>query len=172
MRLQNAWEEVRSASSVMQICIAALIAGIIIRMRTTNAMKIRRNGCGIKIERITATILIPEEGPHPGPGTCPAKTPGLSLITFSKSKGYMDKTAPVVIARAWADSEASVIKSLLESYDIPCHYSSELPNRLFPVPEEDLGQIKLFVPAALEQEAKRILEEHRRRRLPLRLVED
>jgi hypothetical protein len=47
-----------------------------------------------------------------------------------------------------------------------------LPNRLFPVPEEDLGQIKLFVPAALEQEAKRILEEHRRRRLPLRLVED
>jgi hypothetical protein len=84
----------------------------------------------------------------------------------------MDKSAPVVIAWAWADSEASVIKSLLESYDIPCHYSSEIPTRFYSRPTEDLGQIRVFVPASLAQEARRILDEHRRHRAPLRLVED
>jgi len=84
----------------------------------------------------------------------------------------MDKSEPVVVARAWADSEASVIKSLLESYNIPCHYSSELPNRFYPIPTEGLGQIKILVPASLAQEAKLILEEHRRQEDPLRLVED
>ena len=84
----------------------------------------------------------------------------------------MDKSAPVVIAWAWADSEASVIKSLLESYNIPCHYSSELPTRLYPLATESLGQIRVFVPASLAQEARRILDEHRRHQAPLRLVED
>ena len=84
----------------------------------------------------------------------------------------MDKSAPVIIARAWSESEASVIKSLLGSYNIPCHYSSELPNRLYRVPDEGLGQIRLYVHASLAQEARRILEEHRRHQAPLRLVED
>jgi hypothetical protein len=84
----------------------------------------------------------------------------------------MDKLAPVVVARAWADSEASVIKSLLESYDIPCHYTSELPSRFYPRSMEGQGQIRIFVPASLAQEARRILDEHRRRQAPLRLVED
>ena len=84
----------------------------------------------------------------------------------------MNKSEPVVVARAWADSEASVIKSLLESYSIPCHYSSELPSRLYTLATEGLGQIRLFVPASLAEEATRILEEHRRRQAPLRLVED
>ena len=84
----------------------------------------------------------------------------------------MDKSAPVVVARAWVDSEASVIKSLLESYDIPCHYSTELPVRLYPVSPEGEGRIRIYVPASLAQEARRILDEHRRHHAPLRLVED
>jgi len=84
----------------------------------------------------------------------------------------MDKSAPVVVARAWVEGEASVIKSLLESYDIPCHYSSELPVRLYPVSPEDEGRIKIYVPAPLAQEARRILDEHRRHQATLRLVED
>jgi flagellar biosynthesis protein FlhB len=84
----------------------------------------------------------------------------------------MDMSAPVVIARAWADSEASVIKSLLESYNIPCHYSSALPTRLYPLSAGGVGQIRVFVPASLAQEARRILEEHRRHRASLRLVGD
>jgi len=84
----------------------------------------------------------------------------------------MDKSDPVVVARAYTDSEASVIKSLLGSYRIPCHYSSELPNRFYPVPTEGMGQIKILVPASLAEEAKLILEEHRCHEAPLRLVED
>jgi hypothetical protein len=84
----------------------------------------------------------------------------------------MNKSEPVIIARVWSDSEASVIKSLLNSYSIPCHYSSELPNRLYPVSAEGVGQIRIFVPASLEEDAKRILDEHCRRQVPLRLVDD
>jgi hypothetical protein len=82
-----------------------------------------------------------------------------------------DNSAPVIVARAWADSEASVIKSLIESYNIPCHYMSELPNRLYPVSTEGLGPIRIFVPASLAQEAIRILDEHRRRQATLHLVD-
>jgi hypothetical protein len=84
----------------------------------------------------------------------------------------MDKSAPVVVARAWAESEASVIKSLLESYNIPCHYASELPTRFYSIPTEGMGQIKILVPESFAQEARLILEEHRRQEGPLRLVED
>ena len=82
-----------------------------------------------------------------------------------------DNSAPVVIARAWTDGEASVIKSLIESYEIPCHYLSELPNRLYSVSTDGLGQIRVFVPASLAEEAIRILDDHRRRQAPLRLVD-
>jgi hypothetical protein len=84
----------------------------------------------------------------------------------------MDTSAPVVVAWVWADSEASVIKSLLESYDIPCHYSAELPTRLYPVSAEGVGHIRIFAPASLAEEARNILEEHRRQGAALRLVED
>ena len=82
-----------------------------------------------------------------------------------KSQGglvEMDKTDPVIVARTWTDSEASVIKSLLESYSIPCHYASELPHRLYPASKEGFGEIRIFVPAAFAQEASQILEDHRR----------
>jgi hypothetical protein len=82
-----------------------------------------------------------------------------------------DNSAPVIIARAWTDGEASVIKSLLESYEIPCHYLSELPNRLYPVSTDGLGQIRVFVPASLAEEAIRILDDYRRSQAPLRLVD-
>jgi hypothetical protein len=85
----------------------------------------------------------------------------------------MDKTAPVIVARTWTDSEAAVIKSLLESYSIPCHYSSELlPHRIYPVSVDDMAQIRIYVPAALEKEARRLLDEHRRENGSLRLVDD
>ena len=84
----------------------------------------------------------------------------------------MDKHAPVVVARVSADSEATVIKSLLESYNIPCHYSSGLPNRLYPLPEQDSARIRIFVPVAFEKDARRVLEEHRRHQTLLRSVDD
>ena len=82
----------------------------------------------------------------------------------------MNKEAPVVVATTWMTTEASVIKSLLEGYNIPCHYSSELPQQVNPLSMGTLTEIRIYVPAALAQEARRILEEHRRNR-HLHLVE-
>jgi len=84
----------------------------------------------------------------------------------------MDESAAVAIARAWKDSEAIVIVSLLHSYGIPSHYSSELPHRIYPVSTVDQGGIKVFVPAAFAEEAYKILQEHRRHTDQLHLVED
>lgn len=83
--------------------------------------------------------------------------------------GMINK-APVVVATTWMSAEASVIKSLLEGYDIPCHSSSELLQLLYPVSVKGLTGIRIYVPAVLAQEARRVLEEHRRR-CHLHLVE-
>ena len=84
----------------------------------------------------------------------------------------MDASEPVVIARVWAENEAFVIKSLLESYDIPSHFTSELPTRIYPVSAEGLARIRIFVASEHAQEALDILEDHRRHRPQLDLVED
>jgi len=69
----------------------------------------------------------------------------------------MDKSEPVVIARVWREGEASVIKSLLEAYGIPSHYTSELPTRVYPVSSEDVPRIRIFVPAAMADDARELL---------------
>jgi hypothetical protein len=84
----------------------------------------------------------------------------------------MDTSEPVVIARVWAESEAFVIKSLLESYSIPSHFTSELPTRIYPVSAEGVAQIRIFVASEHEQDAVNILENHRRQQTQLELVED
>ena len=84
----------------------------------------------------------------------------------------MDNRTPALIAKTWMDSEASVIKSLLESYDIPCHHSSEILHILYPLTIDGLGEIRIYVPAPLAEEAKRILAEHRRIYANLRLVDE
>ncbi len=84
----------------------------------------------------------------------------------------MNKAEPVVVARTSTESEAVVIKSLLESYDIGCHYVAELPHRIYPISGEGLTDIKVYVSAASAEEARIILAEYRRREAPLRLVEE
>jgi hypothetical protein len=84
---------------------------------------------------------------------------------------FMDNTEPVVIARTWMNSEASVIKSLLESYDIPCHYMAELPHRIYPLSGNGVAEIRIYVPAFLAENARRVLADHRRSDASLRLVE-
>ena len=83
----------------------------------------------------------------------------------------MNSDAPVLIAKTWMDSEASIIKNLLESYNIPCHYSSEVPHSIYPLTLDGLGEIRIYVPAPLANEARTILEEHRRTNAHLRLMD-
>ncbi len=84
----------------------------------------------------------------------------------------MSDNAPVVVATTSTESEAVVIKSLLESYSIGCHYTAELPHRIYTPSGERLTDIKIYVPAAMAEEARRILAEYRRREAPLRLVDE
>jgi hypothetical protein len=83
--------------------------------------------------------------------------------------GSHDK-APVVVATTCMTTEASVIKSLLEGYNIPCRSSSEFVQRIWPACIDGDAAIRIYVPAPLAKEAERILVEHRRRR-HLHLVE-
>ena len=83
----------------------------------------------------------------------------------------MQESKPVIVAETWMESEASVIKSLLESYQIPCHYANELPRGIYPFKDVVRG-IRIYVPASLADEAGRLLEQHRRLHDHLRLVDD
>jgi hypothetical protein len=82
----------------------------------------------------------------------------------------MDPQAPVVVATTSMATEASVIKSLLAGYQIPCHYSSIMPRQVNPLFLGKPSEIRIYVPAALAQEAINLLAEHRRTR-HLRLVD-
>jgi hypothetical protein len=82
----------------------------------------------------------------------------------------MQYAAPVIVAKTSVVCEASVILSLLEGYNIPCH-SSSLPSNLYPLSAEGLTEICIYVPARLAHDARRILDEHRRNHAHLRLVE-
>src|SRR5262245_61719774 len=64
-----------------------------------------------------------------------------------------------VIARLTNDGEAKVIRSLLETYGIPSTLTYDVPNLVYP---NNVGEIRLSVPAALQDEALRILAAHRR----------
>ena len=70
----------------------------------------------------------------------------------------MDKSEPVVVSKVWTEGEASVVKSLLQAYEIPSHYTPELPSRLYPGSGEDEPRIRIFVPAALADAARELLD--------------
>jgi Putative prokaryotic signal transducing protein len=65
-----------------------------------------------------------------------------------------------VIRRTWSDSEAELIRGLLESYGIPCSVISDITHSVYPLTVNGLGEIRLAVPAEAAEEAERILAEH------------
>ena len=79
--------------------------------------------------------------------------------------------APIVIAKTWNDTEAAVIKSLLASYQVPCHCTTRIPHNICPINMEGVSEIRIFVPATLASYARDILDEHRRPTTRLRLVD-
>jgi hypothetical protein len=83
----------------------------------------------------------------------------------------MNPEGTVVVATVCHPSEASVIRSLLESYGIVCALSSRIPQNLYPVSIEGVTEIHIYVPLTLEQEARHILAEHRRPDSTLHLVD-
>ncbi len=66
-----------------------------------------------------------------------------------------------VIFRTWDDTEAELIRGLLESYGIPCSVISDITHSVYPFTMDGLGEIRLSVAEDVAEEAERILREHR-----------
>ena len=65
-----------------------------------------------------------------------------------------------VICQTWNDSEAELVRGILESYGIPCRIRSDIPHQVYPFTVDGLGEIRLEIPAEAAEEARRILQEH------------
>ena len=66
-----------------------------------------------------------------------------------------------VIFRTWDDTEAELIRGLLECYGIPCSVISDSTHSVYPLTTDGLGEIRLSVSEEAAEEAERILREHR-----------
>jgi ribonuclease-3 len=82
-------------------------------------------------------------------------------------------TGLVVIFRTQSDVEASIVRSLLESHDIPSVVASDVPHSVFPLSVSSLGEVRISVHPGDAAEARRVIDSHRteldsRRVVPLR----
>lgn len=66
-----------------------------------------------------------------------------------------------IISRLYNDSEANLVRTILESYGIPVTVSSDLTHTVYPLTVDGLGEIRVWVPDESREEAEKILEAHR-----------
>jgi ribonuclease III len=67
----------------------------------------------------------------------------------------------IVIFRTQSDVEASIVRGLLESHGLPIVVSSALPQSVFPLSVNTLGEVRISVHPEDAEEAQRIIESHR-----------
>ncbi len=67
-----------------------------------------------------------------------------------------------LLVRCWDGGEASIIRQLLASYDIPCQIASSGPYTVLPFSLRGLGEIRILVSPSRIAEAKALLADHRR----------
>jgi ribonuclease-3 len=72
----------------------------------------------------------------------------------------------VVIFRTHSDIEASLVRGLLETHDIPVMISSGLARAVFPVPATELGELRITVPIDHADEALRLIAAYQRPAVP------
>src|ERR1700716_3798177 len=57
--------------------------------------------------------------------------------------------------------EASIVRGLLEAHGVPSMVASDLPQSIFPVSVNGLGEVRIFVHLDDADEAQRLIESHR-----------
>jgi hypothetical protein len=67
----------------------------------------------------------------------------------------------VVVFRTSSGIEAGIVRSLLEAHGIMSVVSSDVPQSIFPLSVDGLGNIRLAVHPSEAEEAERIIESHR-----------
>lgn len=68
-----------------------------------------------------------------------------------------DKEKMVQVYKAPNEMEAQVIKSLLESYDIPCYLKSNSSPSVLLFTVNGLGEFKVMVLESMAEEAKKLI---------------
>lgn len=66
----------------------------------------------------------------------------------------------VVIFKTHSDVEASLVKGLLDSHEIPALISSGLTRAVFPVPASDLGELRIAVPVEHAEDARKLIDSY------------
>src|SRR5256885_13721374 len=67
----------------------------------------------------------------------------------------------IVIFSAPSAIEAKIVRSLLDAHGIMAVTSSDLPQSIFPLSVEGLGEVRLAVHADEAEEARRVIDGHR-----------
>ena len=68
----------------------------------------------------------------------------------------------VVVFRTHSDIEAHIVRSLLESHGVRSLLASDIPHTIFPVNVDGLGEVRISVTNGQAEEARRIIESHRK----------
>ena len=75
------------------------------------------------------------------------------------SKSDISKHKMVEVYHASGDMEAQVIKSLLESYGIPCFLKSKAAPSVHAFVVDGMGEVKVMVGERVAEKAKRLIGE-------------
>jgi hypothetical protein len=65
----------------------------------------------------------------------------------------------VEVHKAFGPAEAEVIKTMLESYGIPCIFRGKVLQSVLPFSADGMGEIKVFVPQKDLATAKKLIQE-------------
>jgi len=82
----------------------------------------------------------------------------IEAVSRATTGGGRDSSEPVEVYRAINDMEAQVVKSFLESNDIPVMLRSESLGATLGITVGMLAEVRLFVPALLARQAMDLLE--------------
>ena len=63
----------------------------------------------------------------------------------------------VQVYHARSEMEAQVIKSLLESYDIPCFFKSNAAPSVHPFTVDGMGEVRIMVLESLAPQARKLI---------------
>lgn len=90
---------------------------------------------------------------------CGRAVPGAGTGSASRTGGRSG-AAPVEVFTTGMRMEAEVVRGLLESRDIPAVIMQEAASLVYPVTVGELAEVRVLVPAALEEQARALLEEN------------
>lgn len=65
----------------------------------------------------------------------------------------------VEVYKVWGPAEMEVIKTLLNSYEIPCITRGQAPQSVLPLTTDGMGEIRILVPQKDAETAKKLIND-------------